>query len=448
MMILLFLLSTVAMAIQHWCGLRIIETIYSFKVPEKSRFLYVALPLALLCNGCFFGVQVLQEFQPFIEWLELLLLIPNPLWALAVYYAGYRLLPISQYGLLCISRQIYCNFLLFSPIRIIIMRKYLIQVQGQQEYYFPIIISTILITAICLALYQAGNRVVKHCEFRIHIPADMPFVRSRASLFSVFIVFAAYALSVYMELFHETLLGDVLMVFCLLLTLVCDIMWTNKESLRYEINTYNIKIGGLMRTIEKYMDFKNQFHSILQPYENYLQENDLDGVVQYHQSIMGNTLLSVQSIDIAKRLSQNPPLVALLMKKINYANRLDVAFTIKIVCAIEEMFMEHFDLGRLLNNLLNNAIEAAAVSQARQVSLLIKEKGKNCNQIIITNSTVEDIDIEEILLAVSSAKSSHTGVGLVQVRKIIEKHSNAALNYSYANHIFNTHIQLWRKEVK
>lgn len=88
-------------------------------------------------------------------------------------------------------------------------------------------------------------------------------------------------------------------------------------------------------------------------------------------------------------------------------------------------FMEPMDLTTLLNNLLDNAVEAAENSSEKEIQVKLFTKNNSMQVIKITNScNTEPIIKNKELLTVKKDKNLH-GLGLKSVKKIVNKYKGS-----------------------
>jgi two-component system sensor histidine kinase AgrC len=83
------------------------------------------------------------------------------------------------------------------------------------------------------------------------------------------------------------------------------------------------------------------------------------------------------------------------------------------------------DFCKVLGVLLDNAIESAAESRKKYIELYAHElQGEDGITIEVINSYTGDIDKNRIFEDGFTTKENHTGFGLWEVRKIVEKYKD------------------------
>lgn len=106
------------------------------------------------------------------------------------------------------------------------------------------------------------------------------------------------------------------------------------------------------------------------------------------------------------------------------AEKLGVSATVFVAKEVEKSFLKDLDvktfkeLGRILGVYLDNAIEASANSDKRQLGLEVYLKDKNI-EIIISNTFNNDVDTKKIGRENYSTKGKNRGYGLLLVKRIL-----------------------------
>lgn len=438
---LLFILSIISASVHNRTSIRLVQTFYGDVLESKKKLNYLIIVCVVLYVGSIYGAYALNGFQTFELWMESILLIPNPLLFIAAYGIMNKFFRFPGYKLAIILRHAYLYSLAIATISTILSRIFIPKARDQN--YMAQAVAILVLIALCLLLYQIISRLIKHYKPQIQLPSSLYIDKKILLTHSILESVLVYILTTYMlQAFYKSIFGHLLVLLCLILALACDIILTCKSALSSELREKDLTIGNLMRTVDDYSQLKHNFETILKTYDTHLENGDLEAITRYHESLMGKTISTVQSINMAQKMAQNPALVSLLLKKTDYAYHMNVNFLIPRLCSLEDMNMEDLDLGRLLSNLLNNAIEAAAVSAPHKVIFSILQKQANCKLITISNSISEDIDIDTITRPGMTTKENHMGVGLTQVQNIISRYDNCHLNISCRNKEFYVYLEL------
>ena len=96
---------------------------------------------------------------------------------------------------------------------------------------------------------------------------------------------------------------------------------------------------------------------------------------------------------------------------------------------LSKLNMKIYEFARILGILLDNAIEASLECEEKLINLTFREDSRNSRQLIIVENTYKnkDVDTEKIFEKGVSGKEEHSGLGLWEVRKIVNKNKNINL---------------------
>lgn len=441
MQIILAGLSLISSGVFNWTAFNFVQSFYKKDVEfEKKTNLLVAVS-TILYVGSIYGAYAFDSFVCFDEATRLKLLIPSPILCVVVYIIMKSSGNLHRSKLINILRHSYLYSLCLATISLFISYQFV--PRGPSYNYFINGVAVVLFIPLCLLIYVTAKYLIKYYNFEICIPNSMPENNKHDFLWSSIVALCGYVLTIHiLAKTGGSLLAHIMVCVCLVLLLTCDMLMTYNNAVKYELENKNLYITSLMHTADNYLQFKTDFQNILEGYNSYIQSEDLEALAQYHQSLIEPTKLQVQSVSVAQKMPQNPSFVAVLLSKIDYAHQMNVNLFIGEMCSLENMHMEEFDLSRMLGNLLNNAIEAAALSTEREVYFSVGKKNARCKVIKLSNTTVGDVDLDNIVNYGVSTKGNHMGVGLTQVKNIAEKYPNCILNFEYSNNNFEVQIEL------
>ena len=109
--------------------------------------------------------------------------------------------------------------------------------------------------------------------------------------------------------------------------------------------------------------------------------------------------------------------------------------------------MESVDLISLLNNLLDNALEAAAQSEAKQIALTLVKDTQFMDKLVIANSCdTAPAQSGDKLLTRKKEDALH-GTGLKSVKKVCEQYgANYAWEYDSEKQLFTTTVLMPKEQ--
>lgn len=193
---------------------------------------------------------------------------------------------------------------------------------------------------------------------------------------------------------------------------------------------------------ELYMDMRRFIHdyiNILSSISWFINENDMDSLRDYFSNTIYPLNVKMQSNNYKLGLLKNieiTELKGLISSKLIKAQELDLNVNIDIAEPISHINMDIIDLIRALGILLDNAIEAAISTDDKSIELGIITK-KNSIIIVVINSYSEDISsISKLFKEGYSTKGKNRGLGLSNLREIINNNASTLLDTSISNNKF------------
>lgn len=175
-------------------------------------------------------------------------------------------------------------------------------------------------------------------------------------------------------------------------------------------------------------DVKNHFIQIR-------NMEDLEGAKNYIDSIYPQ-IETFSSIGI----SQNKMLDLIISKYIKLCESKNIKFSIDVKTANLNYILDS-DLSTLLNNLLDNSVEAAEQTEEKKITLKIYSKSKTFDALTISNScNSPPISYGKKLQTTKKSKKFH-GIGLKSIIKVVDKYNGIYdWNYDEKSDTFETII--------
>lgn len=139
-------------------------------------------------------------------------------------------------------------------------------------------------------------------------------------------------------------------------------------------------------------------------------------------------------------ISQNKMLDLIISKYIKLCGSKDIKFSVDVKTA-NLNYIADSDLSTLLNNLLDNAVEAAEQTKEKKITLKIYSKSKNFDALTLSNScNSPPISSGQKLQTTKKNKRFH-GIGLKSVIKTVDKYNGIYdWNYDEKSNTFETII--------
>ncbi|MCM0647523.1 GHKL domain-containing protein [Clostridium swellfunianum] len=203
-----------------------------------------------------------------------------------------------------------------------------------------------------------------------------------------------------------------------------------KKSLE-EYRKYSPVIAELLEDVRRRQhDFKNHLNTVYSLVLVADEQNLKEELTKYIASLN----MSLENMEKILQID-NTVVAAIIYNKINEASKHDIEFSYNIQGECRFPFKDH-ELSEILNNLLDNAFEAAVNLEkgCKKVFLNLGYFEDNCIiEIGNTGSRVEAKDIGKIFNAGYTTKEGdNRGYGLYNVKKIVEG-CNGKVQLSYEN---------------
>lgn len=174
-------------------------------------------------------------------------------------------------------------------------------------------------------------------------------------------------------------------------------------------------------------ELMDKFRANEHEYRNHI--NTINSIIQLEGSEIlkdktGNYIDSLENYDKYSKLMyvDNTIIKAVIFSKLQTCEQKNIKFTYNIKSNLKGCLLRDTDLSIVLNNLLNNAIEAVENLENKEINLDILEKEKF---LIVIKNTIDNnrvIDVSELFKKGKSTKGKNRGFGLYIIRNIIESH--------------------------
>lgn len=197
-------------------------------------------------------------------------------------------------------------------------------------------------------------------------------------------------------------------------------------------------IENLEEFSEQLRTSKHDYMNVLYSIDCFIQENDLDGLRNYYKKeiLPQNDKIKFHQNNIKDLESINQKEIkSILLVKAQVAFTLHINFILNIPNNIE-LIIKSYDLVRMLGIFLDNSLEAAQLISNSEINISIYEDTQH-QYIKISNTYDGDIQNPNCLFQKGfTTKTEHSGLGLYNVQKILEKYPSVILTTTCKNNIF------------
>ena len=191
--------------------------------------------------------------------------------------------------------------------------------------------------------------------------------------------------------------------------------------------------------------FKHDYVNILLSLSGYIENGNMEELKNFFDSKIFPTKTILDQGDYKLNQLGNIQVLeikSLLSAKLIYAHESGIDVTIDIPNRVDSFFIDTVDLARILGIFLDNAIEAALMTNQPRIGLNILRHNSGV-AIIITNCFQDNgVALHRLKQKGFSTKAGHPGIGLSNAQKIIGSYDNALLETTMLCGIFTQHMEL------
>lgn len=249
-------------------------------------------------------------------------------------------------------------------------------------------------------------------------------------------------------IYFNTILFGIFFVITLFILFFCIRILENNQKLQTE-QQKQLDMEEYMQKLEdSYQDmriFKHDYVNLLSTMQLLIDEDEADKLKNlFYTRILPSSQKLAGKDAIIGKLS-NIKLIELkgiLYSKILSAMNQDINITLEIQEEIHDLSMEMLDLVTVIGIFMDNAIEAALVTEDKHMTVIIIDNEVSVT-IIISNSAPDiDINLDEIYHRDITYKKNHSGLGLYSAITILNKYNNTIHSTTYNNNIFTQSLEI------
>ncbi|WP_342757490.1 GHKL domain-containing protein [Kineothrix sedimenti] len=191
--------------------------------------------------------------------------------------------------------------------------------------------------------------------------------------------------------------------------------------------------------------FKHDYINILSTMQYYIDDDDIDNLkVFFRSKILPSSEALTNKESIIGKLSN---IKVLELKSILYAKLISAMnqklnITLEIQEEISSISMDTLDLSTVIGAFMDNAIEAAKVSEEKKLLILLIYSEESVTIVISNSSPAIDIKLDVIYDKDVTYKEGHSGLGLYSSNKILDKYSNVIHSTNYNYNIFTQTLEI------
>lgn len=191
--------------------------------------------------------------------------------------------------------------------------------------------------------------------------------------------------------------------------------------------------------------FKHDFDNIVTTIGGYIKTNDIEGLEKYYSQLQEDCSKVNNLYILNPDIINNPGIYNLLTTKYNESEEKGIKVTLTFLLDLNNINMKIYEFARILGILLDNAIEAASECDDKILNITFRNDSKNSRNLVIIENTYKDknVNIENIFNKGISGKENHTGLGLWEVRQILNKNNNVNLHTDKNEEYFIQQLEIY-----
>ncbi|MGQ7388535.1 sensor histidine kinase [Streptococcus suis] len=209
-----------------------------------------------------------------------------------------------------------------------------------------------------------------------------------------------------------------------------------KDKQLADLGRYSRHVESLYKEIRS---FRHDYTNILISLNEAIKEEDIVAIRTIYSEVIADSDRKFYDgkYDIA-RLSniQNPAVKSLLSSKMLEAQKKGIAISVEVDAEIEPPALELIEFITILSILLDNAIDAAEQCvNGNIVFAYFQEDDRKI--VVVENTTVEDkVSTNHIFEYGHSTKGDNRGIGLANVKTILDNYPKFSISTNSSNHRF------------
>ena len=331
---------------------------------------------------------------------------------------------------------IVLSALIFALIGMLILKPYmaLFNITSNDVLYVPIYkIGNLLLTYILLL---AVSLIIKYKTSNLNILEDLDNKNKYIIIANLAFGLVTLLIQAIITFYYTDKLPVIItfLSFLSLLAYFCISIYSFTRMMKLTLTTRKLQsaeeYNNTLRILhDNVRGFKHDFDNIVTTIGGFIRTNDMEGLKKYYLQLEDDCQRVNNLYILNPEIVNNDGIYNLLTKKYYEADAKDIKVNITFLLDLSKLNMKIYEFARILGILLDNAIEASSECEEKLINLTFREDSRNSRQLIIVENTYKnkDVDTEKIFEKGISGKEEHSGLGLWEVRKIVNKNKNINL---------------------
>ncbi len=207
-------------------------------------------------------------------------------------------------------------------------------------------------------------------------------------------------------------------------------------------NKQKLEIKNLTCICDSTKTFRHDFNNIMQAIGGYIQTNNIYDLKKYYNHLIPECLKVNNLYRFHSKLIGNPAIYSIISNKYNLAEQYNVKMSLNILLDLNSLKSNTYTLTRILGILLDNAIEAAKECPQKIVNVTFQEFGDKQLLIIENTYLSKGISAKKIFEKHFTTKQGNSGLGLWQVKRLLDKNKNLSLKTILDKDFFTQKLEI------
>lgn len=380
-------------------------------------------------------------------------LIPEPYNAFFNYFINFLFLKFlfKENLIKTIILTIYPTTL-FAIISTLFLKPFLIITTLSYDDVEGIPIFKMLYLTILYSLIFFVTLILKNIKVTLNFVNDLSKKNKNMVLLNALLGFFTLCIQLTITVFYTDVLPTAitLLSFISLLAYFFISFLSLNKIMELQITTQNLESAeNYNKTLSILYDnvkaFKHDFDNMIFTIGGFINTDDMIGLKAYYESLE-KECQNVNNVALLNpTLINNPGIYNLLTVKYKKAKDENVDIQLEFFFNLKTLHMPIYDFSRMLGIFLDNAIEAASVSNEKVIKIMFRDSPKsNVQTIQIENSYAnKNINTKNIFEKGVTEKENHLGMGLWEVKQILKRNNNVNLITENNNSYFKQCLEIY-----
>lgn len=234
------------------------------------------------------------------------------------------------------------------------------------------------------------------------------------------------------------------------MTIICIVIFSSfknsmeKEKAKSDLMTITLHNKTMTGMVDGVRKLKHDYNNIMQALNGYMSTKQYDKLQAHINSVIGECS-DINSLSVINpKIFNDPAIYGIVGAKYFTAIEKDIKFELDISTNIANINFSMPDLSRILGIILDNAMEATTkLEKGRYIKLEMRFDNKKCADIIRVYNTYDtsiNINTKDVFKKGYSSKEVKSGIGLWEVKKLIDKSGNSQIYASIEKNQFIQNI--------